>query len=228
MSRRPKPTPPPAPQNQASVRIAAVEDLIFDETNARQRDEDANKALDDSLEQFGPARSIFLGKGGKVRAGNGTLERYAKLGGTQVIVIKPQPGQLVAVERDDLSEAQEVALAIADNQTGARATWAYEQLGINLRTLEADGFDITRLGFLAHELEPILAADWTPPPLGELPGQGGAAESDHAVVFSPGTWAPVKEAIDALRGAIDNIGLSEPEAIQAICSEYLDSRRAPA
>jgi hypothetical protein len=133
----------------------------------------------------------------------------------------------IQVVKTALAGSEATAYAIADNRTAELAEWNYEELGAVIRSLQAEDFDLSVLGFADHELEPLLAADWSPQAVGALPGTGGAAESDHAVVFSPATWGPVKEAIDLWRETFDSLAISEPEAIEAICTEYLDSRREP-
>ncbi len=78
--------------------VVPVDSLISDAANVRRRDDRANRAIDASLAQFGPARSIVVDGQQIVRAGNGTLERFARAGGTEVLLVKPKPGQLVAVD----------------------------------------------------------------------------------------------------------------------------------
>jgi|CXWL01.1.fsa_nt_gi hypothetical protein len=75
------------------------------------------------------------------------------------------PVRMLAVSDEEADQ-----LAIADNRLGQEAEWDYEALANILRGF---GSDAGRLltGFDPHELEPLLAAEWTPPPIGPLPGQ---------------------------------------------------------
>jgi DNA modification methylase len=172
-----KPPLPDAPEPQASMTVIPVDSLIPDAANVRRRDDRANKAIDASLAQFGPGRSILVGNKRIVRAGNGTLERFAAGGGTEVLLVRPKPGQLVAVERVDLSPTQEVAYAIADNRSSDLATNDEVELAAQLRALQSEDFDIEAAGFTDHEVDDLLARLGTEA-LGGSGGGGGAAGAD--------------------------------------------------
>ena len=80
------------------------------------------------MEEFGPARSVVLDSRDTVKAGNGTLEAFAAAGGTEVLVVEPAPGQLVAVKRKDWSKRKPTATrspttARASSRGGTRPAW---------------------------------------------------------------------------------------------------------
>ena len=146
----------------ASMEVRSVADFVLDEANVRRRDERANEAIDRSLAEYGPARSIVVGKEGVVRAGNGTLERFAALGGREVLLVRPAPGQLVAVHRDDLTPTQEVGLSIADNRTTDLSSNDLAELAAVLASLDSEGFDLEAAGYTVAEFEALkesLAAE---------------------------------------------------------------------
>lgn len=145
------PNPPP------SLRVASVDEFIQDAANPRRRDDRANRAIDASLAQFGPGRSILIGATGIVRAGNGTIERFALAGGREVVVVKPRAGQLVAVQRDDLSPIEEVGLGIADNRTADLATNDDAEVAKLLAGLQSQGFDLEAAGYSDEEFEALKA-----------------------------------------------------------------------
>lgn len=95
-----------------------ISNLKFDPKNANLGTERGRKALADSLKQFGAGRSILVDKNGKVIAGNKTLEQAIAAGQKNVVIVKTDGTQLVAVQRIDLDlkDAKAQALAIADNR----------------------------------------------------------------------------------------------------------------
>lgn len=104
--------------------ISAVE---FDPQNARKRTERSAAMIKESLQQFGPLRSLVGQKlpDGRiiVRAGNGTLEEAGKIGVDKVRVVERRPDELIVVVADDLDESQWKSYAIADNRTSDLSEW---------------------------------------------------------------------------------------------------------
>ena len=104
--------------------ISAVE---FDPQNARKRTERSAAMIKESLQQFGPLRSLVGQKlpDGRiiVRAGNGTLEEAGKIGVDKVRIVERRPDELIVVVADDLDENQWKSYAIADNRTSDLSEW---------------------------------------------------------------------------------------------------------
>jgi hypothetical protein len=164
MSRRKPNNAPKAPAAvpSSSVRTVRIETLIPDAGNVRRRDERARSALESSVRQFGPARSIVIDGRDIVRAGNGVLEAAQAAGCTEVLVVKPGPNQLVAVQRDDWSPTEACAAAIADNRTGDLSHFDDTSLLTQLRCLQSESFDLTCVGFRDDEVDTLnerLASD---------------------------------------------------------------------
>ena len=90
-----------------------------------------------------------------VRAGNGTLEAFQAAGGTEVLVVEPEPGQLVAVKRKDWSRTEAIAYAVADNRIGDLATYDNTGLAEVLRGLESEQFDLAAVGFTGDEIDAL-------------------------------------------------------------------------
>lgn len=99
-----------------------ITDLKQDPQNARKRGDRAKLQIQDSLREFGAARSIVVDKDGIVRAGNGTVEAAKEAGITKVRIVDSSPDELIAVRRADLSGKQAQAYAIADNRTAELAS----------------------------------------------------------------------------------------------------------
>jgi hypothetical protein len=209
----------------AVTETVSVDQVIFDGGNVRRRDDRAEAAIENSIKQYGPARSIVLDGSGIVRAGNGTLKGFIATGGTEILKVHAGPNQLVAVVRDDWSPVEATGYAIADNQIATKATWDYQGLGATIKSLTESGHEIAALGFEAHELEPILAANWTPAPLGELPSSAGSkppsTDGSHSVSFSAETWETIADAVAEMREAKGNLDLTEAQCLELICADYL-------
>jgi hypothetical protein len=109
--------------------ITAVE---FDPQNARKRTERSSYMIRESLQQFGPLRSLVGQRlpDGRiiVRAGNGTLEEAGQIGIDKVRVVERRPDELVVVVADDLDESKWKAYAVADNRASDASTWDVEIL----------------------------------------------------------------------------------------------------
>jgi hypothetical protein len=109
--------------------ITAVE---FDPQNARKRTERSSYMIRESLQQFGPLRSLVGQRlpDGRiiVRAGNGTLEEAGQIGIDKVRVIERKPDELVVVVADDLDETKWKSYAVADNRASDLSAWDVDVL----------------------------------------------------------------------------------------------------
>ena len=130
-----------------------LQDLHGDPANARLHSTKNIEAIKSSLARFGQQKPIVIDADNIVRAGNGTLEAARDLGWPDIKVV-----------RSDLIGPEMTAFAIADNRSAELAGWDYEVLGQVLGALKAeDANQPNELGWADHELENILAVDWTPP-----------------------------------------------------------------
>jgi hypothetical protein len=117
------------PTDDTVLPISAVE---FDPQNARARTERSSRTIRESLQQFGPLRSLVGQKlpDGRivVRAGNGTLEEAGQIGIDKIRVVERRPDELLLVVADDLDESSWKQYAIADNRASDLSTWDVETL----------------------------------------------------------------------------------------------------
>lgn len=141
--------------SDSRVEVIRIDDLISDPANPRYHPERNRKAVASSVKRFGPWRSIAIDQGNVVYAGNETANACKEAGFTEVIVVTPEPGQLVAVRREGMTETEKTAYSIADNQTATSAEWIPE-LPDAIKSLELDGFDLDALGFSDKELGQYL------------------------------------------------------------------------
>lgn len=126
---------------------ANIKDLKADPRNARKRTSRSADMIKESLEKFGPARSVVIDEFGTLIAGHGTVEAAKKAGVTKVRIVEPEKGELIAVRRSDLTDAEKVSLGIADNRTSDLSDWD----AALLKELDAE-FDLSGL-FFQDELE---------------------------------------------------------------------------
>lgn len=115
---------PSGPQDGDVLPIGAIE---FDQKNARRRTERSSYMIKESLQQFGPLRSLVgqrLADGRIiVRAGNGTLEEAGQIGIDKIRVVERKADELVVVVADDLDETAWTKYAIADNRSSDMSDW---------------------------------------------------------------------------------------------------------
>ena len=127
----------------------SVGDLIPYVNNARTHSDEQVAQIAASIREFGFTNPILLDGDNGVIAGHGRLLAARKLNLEEV------PCIVLA----GLSEAQKKAYVIADNQLALNAGWNQELLGIELKGLEDDGFDLDLLGFEPADLGDILRGD---------------------------------------------------------------------
>jgi hypothetical protein len=140
-----------------AVEVVPIDDLSADPGNLRTHDARSNSGIEASLKRFGPARSIVVDGKGVVRAGNGTLEAARRAGITDVLVIEPKPGQLVAVRRSDWSPSEATGYAISDNRLTDLSSFDEDALGATLRALHDEDFDLDAVGFTDTEVDALFA-----------------------------------------------------------------------
>lgn len=124
-----------------------VDSVVPDAANVRTHGEKNLAAIKASLQRFGQTKPIVVRKAGRVvLAGNGTLAAAKALGWEKIAVVEV-----------DVSDAEGMALAIADNRTAELAEWDQEALLATLRQIE-ETVPAAALGFSADDLTRLLAA----------------------------------------------------------------------
>jgi hypothetical protein len=179
MTARARPDPPPStpPASDAEQRpgdgggrgeametdpvakVVPIDDLSVDPGNLRTHDARSDSGIEASLKRFGPARSIVVDGKGVVRAGNGTLEAARRAGITDVLVVEPKPGQLVAVRRSDWSPSEATGYAISDNRLTDLSAFDPDGLAKTLRALQDEDFDLDAVGFTDAEVDALFGTE---------------------------------------------------------------------
>lgn len=145
-----------AKAKKPKLKMVKAGELTQDQENARYHTKHGKAALAGSMEQFGPGRSVVLDGKDVIRAGNSTAKTAAEAGIEDVAVLEVDGTQLVAVQRDDWSDEEAVAYAIADNKISDMAQWQEGTLGEQLVALEEAGVAThAELGFTDSEFEKL-------------------------------------------------------------------------
>ena len=156
--------------------------LVEHPNNPNQHDDRQIQLLARIIKAQGWRNPITVSKkSGYIVSGHGRLAAAKVLGETKA------PVDYQEFE----NEADETAHLLADNKVAELAELDFQQVGDLLKELKEIDFDLELTGFLPHEIEPLLEADWTPPEVEELPDPA----SGHNVKFTDGQWDTVAKVI---------------------------------
>lgn len=164
--------------------VVPITSLTPDPRNARLHPDRNRSAIRASLERHGQQKPIVV-KAGVIVAGNGTWEEAREMGWTEIAV----------VEFDGDSEALAKAYAIEDNRTAELAEWDLQILGDSLKDLGELNL-ISSATWADYEIEPLLQADWSPPPPSELPKR----DEVRQIRFTNEQWIEVQRVASVVEG----------------------------
>ena len=133
--------------NELHVRLRPLNSLVVYENNARTHSNAQTAQVAASIKEFGWTNPILVGADNVIIAGHARLAAARSLRMTEIPVIV----------LSHLSEAQRRALVLADNQLALNAGWDEDLLRTELRSLQADDFDVDLVGFDDAELATLLA-----------------------------------------------------------------------
>jgi ParB-like chromosome segregation protein Spo0J len=128
--------------NALKIEQRNVATLVPYAANSRTHTDTQIAQIAASIKEFGWTNPILIDGKDTIIAGHARTLAAQKLG------IKDVP----VIVLDYLSEAQQRALVIADNQLAVNAGWDYEILAIELGEIKDLGFDIDLIGFSAGEI----------------------------------------------------------------------------
>jgi DNA modification methylase len=134
----------------ATVQALAITRIRLNACNSRTHSNKQIRQIANSIVAFGFTNPLLVTEDGELIAGEGRYKAAQLLGLAQVPVI------VLA----GLSPARQRALAIADNKIAENAGWDRERLAIEIPELagllEADGLDVSILGFEAVEIDQLV------------------------------------------------------------------------
>jgi hypothetical protein len=132
------------------VQALSLDQIKLDGRNSRTHSAKQIRQIANSIAAFGFTNPLLLNEDGTLIAGEGRLKAAQLLGFAKV------PAIVLA----GLSPAKQRALAIADNKIAENAGWDRERLAIEIPELagllEAEGLDVSVLGFEAVEIDQLV------------------------------------------------------------------------
>jgi len=190
--------------------IVPIDSVSIDPSNVRSHDERNLSAITGSLRRFGQQKPIVVDANGGIRAGNGTW-----------VAAKALQWKEIAIVRSNLDGIEATAYSIADNKTTDLSEWEFYGLSELLRTIaEVDKELLPITGFADYEIEPLLAAEWAPPEVGDMPSTDEKTEH-HTLAFTIDQWETIESAIQKWRTINDDESISGSKAIEMVCFAYL-------
>ncbi len=129
-----------------SYKLIPTADLIPYARNSRTHSDAQIAKIASSIREFGFLNPIITD--GK----NGIVAGHGRVLAAQKLALKELP----CVEAKHLTEAQKRAYVIADNRMALDAAWDNDLLKIELRDLDAKGFDLALTGFDIGELTALF------------------------------------------------------------------------
>lgn len=133
-----------------AVQARSIKEIKLNPRNAKTHSGKQIRQIANSIVAFGFTNPLLVNERGELIAGEGRYKASLLLGLVKVPVI------VMA----GLSPARQRALAIADNKIAANAGWNRERLAIEIPELtgllEAEGLDVSILGFEAVEIDQLL------------------------------------------------------------------------
>ena len=200
--------------------LVAIDELFEDPSNANTHPERSIASIAASYNRFGQQKPLVCDNNLTIRDGNGQLvAARERLGWTHVAVI---PSELDGVEM--------TAYALAVNRTAQHAERDHQALAGQLKALRDTNVPIHDLGWADYELEPLLAADWTPPPVqGEDHDPAGAPDGEEkpraidaiTMIATKDQWTIIEQAIERVRGQEDQADLAVGRCLELICADFL-------
>ena len=153
----------------------SIDSLLPYARNSRTHTEEQIEQIVQSIQHFGWTNPVLVGAGGGILAGHARVLAARKLGLTAVPVIV----------LGHLSDDDQRALVIADNQIALNAGWNAEMLRIELTGLRDADFDMSLLGFDEDRLRELLA-DVEDEPTAVEAGEDAVTEVPAVPVTRPG------------------------------------------
>lgn len=195
-----------------------VDDLIPYARNARTHSDEQVAQLAASIKEWGWTTPVLIDEDGEIIAGHGRVMAARKLG------IEEVP----TMTATGWTKAQKQAYVLADNQLPQNAGWDMDLLSVEMKDLDADGFDLSLIGFGDDMLANMLV-DETEGVNGAEGGKGSLAERFGVPPFSvlnarEGWWQDRKRAWLA-KGIKSEVGREiEPTSVSKNAPDYMAGR----
>ena len=199
-----------AKQKTCSIEQITTADLIPYARNARTHSETQVAQIAGSIQEFGFCNPVLID------ADNGIIAGHGRVLAAQALKLESVP----CLRLTHLTDAQKRAYVLADNRIALSSGWDSEMLANELKDLLDQDFDVALLGFADYEIDPLLAADWSPPEIEDMPDAGES--TGHKIGFSGDQWETVKAALKKCRDDNDRGNeLTDGQCVELICQSFL-------
>jgi DNA modification methylase len=174
-----------------------VDDLIPYARNARTHSDEQVAQLAASIKEWGWTTPVLIDEDGEIIAGHGRVMAARKLG------IEEVP----TMTATGWTKAQKQAYVLADNQLPQNAGWDMDLLSVEMKDLDADGFDLSLIGFgddmlanmLVDETEGLTDEDAVP----DVPENPVTVEGDVWLMGDHRLMCGDSTSIDAVEKLMD-------------------------
>lgn len=123
-----------------------LEKLIPYASNSRTHSPEQVAQIAASIREFGFTNPVLVGNDNDIIAGHGRVLAARKL----------ELAEVPCIRLGHLTAAQKRAYVIADNKLALNAGWDDELLKVELKGLEAEGYDLGLTGFTTEEIEKMI------------------------------------------------------------------------
>jgi len=176
-----------------------VDDLIPYARNARTHSDEQVAQLAASIKEWGWTTPVLIDEDGEIIAGHGRVMAARKLG------IEEVP----TMTATGWTKAQKQAYVLADNQLPQNAGWDMDLLSVEMKDLDADGFDLSLIGFgddmlanmLVDETEGLTDEDAVP----DVPENPVTVEGDIWLLGNHRLMCGDSTSIDAVEKLMDGV-----------------------
>lgn len=120
----------------------------------------------------------------------------------------------------DVTEDEAKKILATFDPVGAMAGKDAEKLAALISDLKEQDDILTGLVWPDYVIDPLLAADWSPEEIEDLPTNDSGGKG-HALEFSDEAWEIINEGIKKLRQVNDDKAITPAKAVELIVAEYL-------
>jgi ParB-like chromosome segregation protein Spo0J len=124
-----------------------VDGLIPYARNARTHSDEQVAQLAASIKEWGWTTPVLVDDGGEIIAGHGRVLAARKLG----------IDEIPTMTATGWTKAQKQAYVLADNQLPLNAGWDMDMLSVEMKDLDAEGFDLGLIGFSDLEIKNLFS-----------------------------------------------------------------------
>jgi len=120
----------------------------------------------------------------------------------------------------DVTEQEADKILATFDPVSAMALKDSEKLAELLAELKATDDILAGLVWPDYVVDPLLAADWSPDEIEDLPTNDNASKG-HSLQFSDEAWEIINEGVKKLRAVNDDKAITPAKAVELIVAEYL-------